>query len=257
MEIGAITQYVDVAQLVLYGFWAFFFGLVYYLVRENHREGYPLETLRGRGVITGWPRPTPKVFKLAHGGEVVVPGSYRDQRPLAAEPMHGWSGAPLEPTGDPMLGGVGPGAWAERANRPDLTFDGSNKLVPLRLAGDYGVSFQDVDPRGLTVHGADGEPGGTVVDLWVDMAEALFRYLEVELAGGSRRVLVPMNFARVRRDRVRGDRVVVQALYGQHFAAVPATAHHDQVTMLEEERIQAYFGAGTLYADPRRAESML
>ena len=27
METGAITQYVDVAQLVLYVFWIFFFGL--------------------------------------------------------------------------------------------------------------------------------------------------------------------------------------------------------------------------------------
>ena len=51
MGTGAITQYVDVAQLVLYAFWIFFAGLVYYLVRENHREGYPMETEDGRGVI--------------------------------------------------------------------------------------------------------------------------------------------------------------------------------------------------------------
>lgn len=41
METGAITQYVDVAQLVLYAFWLFFFGLIWYLQRESHREGYP------------------------------------------------------------------------------------------------------------------------------------------------------------------------------------------------------------------------
>jgi hypothetical protein len=29
------------------------------------------------------------------------------------------------------------------------------------------------------------------------------------------------------------------------------------VTLLEEERITAYYGAGTLYADPSRAESMV
>ena len=39
MGTGAITQYVDVAQIVLYMFWAFFAGLIYYLVREGHREG--------------------------------------------------------------------------------------------------------------------------------------------------------------------------------------------------------------------------
>ena len=33
MGTGAITQYVDVAQIVLYMFWAFFAGLIYYLVR--------------------------------------------------------------------------------------------------------------------------------------------------------------------------------------------------------------------------------
>ena len=60
METGAITQYIDVAQLVLYAFWAFFAGLIYYLVRENHREGYPMDTGREDGpVVTGWPIPDP------------------------------------------------------------------------------------------------------------------------------------------------------------------------------------------------------
>ena len=35
MESGAITQYVDVAQLVLYLFWIFFFGLVIYLTMNT------------------------------------------------------------------------------------------------------------------------------------------------------------------------------------------------------------------------------
>ena len=35
MATGAITGYVDVAQIVLYVFWAFFAGLIYYLLREN------------------------------------------------------------------------------------------------------------------------------------------------------------------------------------------------------------------------------
>ena len=46
MGTGAITQSIDVAQLVLYLFWIFFAGLIYYLVRENHREGYPMKTER-------------------------------------------------------------------------------------------------------------------------------------------------------------------------------------------------------------------
>ena len=56
MGTGAITQYVDVAQLVLYVFWAFFAGLIYYLARENHREGYPMDPGRENGPqVTGWP----------------------------------------------------------------------------------------------------------------------------------------------------------------------------------------------------------
>ena len=56
METGAITQYVDVAQLVLYVFWIFFFGLVYYLLQENHRDGYPLDPGTGRDTqMEGWP----------------------------------------------------------------------------------------------------------------------------------------------------------------------------------------------------------
>ena len=88
METGALTSYFDVAQLVLYMFWIFFAGLIYYLVRENHREGYPLEKEEGRSsAVKGWPIPGPKTFKLAHGGEAVVPNA-PSTRPLMAEPAH-------------------------------------------------------------------------------------------------------------------------------------------------------------------------
>ncbi|HYN60164.1 MAG TPA: photosynthetic reaction center subunit H [Rubrivivax sp.] len=253
MGTGAITQYVDVAQLVLYAFWIFFFGLIYYLVRENHREGYPMETDSGRGVITGWPIPEPKVFKLAHGGEAVVPNLAPSPQTLRAEPAHAWAGAPLVPTSEnPMLDGVGPGAWADRADVPDLDFEGTVKIVPLRVATDFRVSSKDNDPRGLTVVGADGETGGTVVDLWVDKAESLFRYIEIELAGGARRVLLPMNFARIKKDRI-----VVNAILGHQFAQVPGTRSADQVTQLEEEKIMAYYGAGLLYAEPSRIDPLI
>jgi len=94
--------------------------------------------------------------------------------------------------------------------------------------------------------------GGTVRDLWVDRAEALFRYLELELPGGAQRVLVPMNFARVERGRVR-----VSALLGAQLASVPRTKNADSVTLLEEERIMAFFGAGTLYATADRQEPLI
>lgn len=252
MGTGAITQYIDVAQLVLYAFWIFFAGLVFYLVRENHREGYPVDTDGGSRGVTGWPIPRPKTYKLAHGGEVSVPNDKVSPQKLMAEPAHRWAGAALVPINDnPMLDGIGPGAWADRADVPDLDFEGKVKIVPLRVASDFDVSAKDADPRGLPVVGGDGEAGGTVVDLWVDKAESLFRYLEVELTGGARRVLLPINFARIRKDHV-----AVHAIHGEQFAAVPATRNAEQVTLLEEEKIVAYYGAGLLYASPSRADPL-
>ena len=251
MGTGAITQSIDVAQLVLYLFWIFFAGLIYYLVRENHREGYPMKTESGRGVIGGWPVPEPKTFKTVHG-DVVVPQADKDDVPLAAAPAHRWAGAPLVPTGDPMRDGVGAGAWTPRADHPDTDYEGLPKIQPVRVATDFGVERGSIDPRGLPVMGADGVSGGTVVDLWIDISENLFRYLEVKLADGSRNVLVPMNFTKVRRNGVE-----VKAILGGQFAGVPGTRERDTVTMLEEEKIQAYYGGGMLYAEASRSEPLL
>ncbi|NBU76878.1 MAG: photosynthetic reaction center subunit H, partial [Planctomycetes bacterium] len=80
------------------------------------------------------------------------------------------------------------------------------------------------------------------------------RYLEVEAHanGQSRRVLLPMPFC-----RVGSAGVTVQSIFAAHFADVPVTKKPDEVTLLEEEKITAYYGAGTLYADPSRAEPIL
>jgi photosynthetic reaction center H subunit len=253
MGTGAITQYVDVAQLVLYLFWAFFTGLIFYLVRENHREGYPMETVNGRGDITGWPVPkTSKIFKTAEHGDVVVPDLSKTERPIVAEPAHNWIGAPLVPTGNPMLDGVGPASWAQRADHPDIDYLGKPKLQPLRFLEEYDVSKKNRDPRGFPVIGADGVVAGKVVDLWLDISEALFRHLEVELADGSRRVILPINFARITRKEVK-----VAAILGSQFASVPAFKNETYLTMLEEEQIMAYYGGGTMYAEPSRSEPLI
>ncbi|MES2978348.1 MAG: photosynthetic reaction center subunit H [Pseudomonadota bacterium] len=252
METGAITQYVDVAQLVLYAFWAFFAGLIYYLLRENHREGYPMDPGRENGPRSeGWPSVTPKVYHLADGSEVLSPDLARRDGTYSAAPRHGWNGAPIEPEGNPLLAGVGPGAWAQRSDKPDMTFDGDIKIVPLRVSPEHGVAVRDIDPRGLPVFGADGELAGTVADLWVDRSEILFRYVEVALASG-RTVLLPWNFASVSRAGVR-----VKAILAAQFADVPALAQPESVSRLEEEKIMAYFGAGSLYATPLRQEPLL
>lgn len=59
------SRYVDVAQLAIWGFWVFFFGLVYYLRREDHREGYPLEDDGGTR-RNGWPFAPKKSYVLPH-----------------------------------------------------------------------------------------------------------------------------------------------------------------------------------------------
>jgi photosynthetic reaction center H subunit len=253
MGTGAITQYVDVAQLVLYAFWAFFFGLIYYLVRENHREGYPMETDgHARGTITGWPVPRPKTYLLEDGSTVVVPNPDKKEPAISAEPNHAWTGAPLVPTGNPLLAGVGPGAYAMRADVPEPDEHGKPKIVPLRSAAGFGVARQDRDPRGMTVVGADGVAGGVVKDLWVDRMEMAFRFLEVEAPGAARNVLIPMLFVRIGRDSVK-----VEAVLGAQIAQAPVTKDPELLTMLEDEKISAYFGAGTLYATADRVEPLV
>ncbi len=256
MSTGAITQYIDVAQLALYGFWIFFAGLIYYLRSEDKREGYPLETDFPRRVGQGFPPiPKPKTFLLQHGETRVVPSPAAKQSlsgaEPAAQPIGGWPGAPLQPTGNPMLDCVGPGSYANRADVPDVTVDGFPKIVPMRVATDFVVESRDPDPRGMEVIGADGGVGGVVRDIWVDRSETIIRYLEVEVLTptGLRRVLLPMNFSRI---NGRRRQVQVKSILAEHFASVPALRNPDQVTFLEEERIVAYYGSGHLYAKPSR-----
>src|ERR1700760_419200 len=105
MQVGAITGYIDVAQIVLYTFWIFFAGLIYYLRREDKREGYPLEHERpgGRIVVQGFPAmPPAKTFTLADGSVVKAPRVEHDPRPFLATPLAPFVGAPYQPLGDPM-----------------------------------------------------------------------------------------------------------------------------------------------------------
>lgn len=258
MSTGAITAHIDVAQVVLYAFWIFFAGLIYYLHRENKREGYPLESDRSdrapRVKVQGFPAvPSPKTYRLASGETVSAPNLEADTREIRARPAAGHPGAPLVPTGDPMRDGVGPAAWAERADRPDVSLDGTPRLAPLRVANDYSVASEDPNPVGMDVLGADGRVAGQVSDVWVDRAEMVARYFEVTLAGGQQ-VLLPLNFARV---DSRRRCVKVRAILASQFAHVPALRQGDRVTLLEEDKIMGYYGGGTLYATPSRQEPLL
>jgi len=255
MNTGAVTGYFDVAQIVLYAFWIFFAGLIIYLRREDKREGYPLESDRsgGRVDVQGFPAiPPPKSFHLADGSVVKAPRIESDARPIMANPMGPYPGAPLQPSGDPMLDAVGPASYAQRHNIPDHTIDGQPMIVPLRAAPGFAVAGDDPDPRGMTVVGADRESGGVVCELWVDRAEPQIRYLEVDT--GSRRVLLPITFAKI--DAAR-RRVNVRSILGAQFATVPGLANPDQVTRREEDQITAYYAGGNLYATASRSEPLL
>jgi photosynthetic reaction center H subunit len=255
METGAITGYIDVAQIVLYLFWIFFFSLVVYLHRENKREGYPTisDTPGALNPAGLWGMPEPKTFLLANGETRLAPsGAGEDPREIKALPTSGAPGSPLDPTGDPLVDGVGPAAWSMRPNAPDRAHDGQPKIVPLRVATGYSVAEQDDDPRGMSVVAACGGVAGMVTDLWVDRAESILRYLEVEPAGGGARLLLPVPFS-----TISGGAVRVASLHAKHFANIPRTAHPDQVTFREEDQICGYYGGGHLYADPSRLGPLL
>jgi len=270
---GAITQYIDVAQLVLYGFWFFFFALVFYLQKESRREGFPLKP---NGPVRGQPLepilPAPKTYLLKEGTTLQLPNDrFDDHRDIAAVPLGNYPGAPLVPTGNPMQDGVGPAAWAERSDHPEHDREGGDRIRPMRaLDGHFDIAGFGTDPRGAPVITFDGDTVGTVSDLWIDHMESFVRYLEVELDGGGTKLL-PMPLARIAKrrrapedgsffDRLierRGHEVRVASVTGEQFRAAPDIATPDRVTMREEDIVQAYFGGGHVYATRQRTESMI
>jgi len=258
MPTGAITSYIDVAQLTLYAFWIFFAGLIYYLRREDKREGYPLESDRSKYVrVQGFPPvPPTKLFLLPHG-EGFRKANPPERRQVHAVPLEAWPGAPFEPTGNAMLDGVGSASYAMRADEPDLAYDDAKpKIIPLRADPEFFLASEDPDPRGMVVVGADGRAAGIVREVWIDRSETVVRYLEVELpedAGGGT-VLLPMNLMQM---NPRRRRITVQSILASQFADVPRLRNPDQVTLLEEDRITGYYGGGKLYAVPSRLEPLL
>jgi photosynthetic reaction center H subunit len=165
----------------------------------------------------------------------------------------GGFGAPLIPTGNPMVDGVGPAAWAQRAEVPDLTYDdGVPKIIPLRTAPGWGLAEEDPDPRGMRVVGADGKVAGTCTDVWIDLSEVIARYIEVDLGGRS--VLVPMTLIRVDGE---AKKVKVVSVLAKQFADAPGLVNPNQVTLREEDRICAYFASGHMYATPERQEPLI
>jgi photosynthetic reaction center H subunit len=244
----------DIAELTFYLFFLFFLGLVWYLNRESRREGYPLEHDISGVVgddISRLDFSEKKRFQLPHGMGIYVPEDVpRDAMPTNVLPRV-YAGTPLDVTGELLASGLGPGGYALRADRPDVDMFGRPRIVPMAVAEHVSVVAQDTDPRGLPVVGVDGKVAGTVRDLWVDRAEHVIRYLDVALNEGGTATL-PMPMVKVSRGKV-----VTDAVTAAQFANCPQLASAVQITLLEEEKVSAYFGAGYLWATPQRSEPLV
>ncbi len=247
-----IAGNIDVALLTFYAFVLFFVGLVVHLNRESRREGFPLEDdfggkLHSRALIQD---ASPKIFRLPFGRGTRSTADYPREPidlPVARERF---PGSPLRPTGNPLVDGIGPAAWANRAKVPDLDVEGHARIVPLSSTGDYWLDRRDRDPRGMKVIAAGGDVAGTVSDVWIDKADRLIRYLSVDT--GTRTVLAPMTMAKIGKGRV-----LIDAITAAQYADAPAIEGPTTITLYEEERVQAYFGGGYLYATAERQEPLL
>lgn len=247
----------DLASLSIWLFWLFLAILIYYLQTENMREGYPLED--DDGVLAAnqgpFPVPKPKTFKLPHGrGEVSLPGPDTQRRDeLALRKTGAGNGFPFEPTGDPLVDGVGPASWANRRDVPELDGQGHPMIVPMSHLEGVRVTAGR-DPRGKPVMSGDGELVGTVTEIWVDEPEKLARYLQYDLdpKWGQGTRLVPMQLAVIKSDHVK-----VRTLYAKQFANVPQSKSMSQITLLEEEKICAYYAGGVIYASADRLEPQI
>ena len=250
------TQF-DAALLSLYLFYGAFIVLIMYLRNEDRREGFPLVHEQNGELVVINPRsaPRPKVWNLAHGGPTVAGREERDLTGLLT-PTARVPGAPRLPLGNPLADGVGPAAYAMRADVPDLTFDAAlPKIVPLRVASEYSIAHEDIDPRGWYMLAADKRVVGTVKDLWVDRSDVLLRYIEVAVPGANAcSVVFPIGLANFDRSK---QEACTSALLADQFLAAPGLKNPDQITLLEEDMVSAYFAGGYMYATPNRQEPVL
>lgn len=262
MNAAYIVGTFDVAELAFLLFFGFFIALVFYLNKESRREGYPLED-----EVTGKVEASSslfdgakKSFQLPHGRGTYVPEDVaRDDVNVAGVQAFQAGGAPWVPTGNAMKDGMGPAAFANRAKYPDLTFDGRPRIVPIADSHEMIVSPQDPQLIGWPVMAADKAIVGKVSDIWVDQAEHIIRYLEVETATG-KKVLAPMMVASVQTKGFFDDKaelVEIDAITAAQFEDVPMLETAGIITRYEEDRVQAYFGGGYLYATPERSEAWI
>jgi photosynthetic reaction center H subunit len=76
--------------------------------------------------------------------------------------------------------------------------------------------------------------------------------MDVNPEGSGKTRLIPMNFAKIGSDRVK-----VRSLFAHNIDDIPQIKSGGEITLLEEEKITAYYGGGTRYATPSRTEPKL
>ncbi len=243
---GAFTSQLDATQILVAIFFLLFAALIYYLRREDKREGYPLWDVTPRTVpIEGFPPvPPTKVYLLMEGGTTTMPHRFEPSATRAL-PAENYFGSPLIPIGDAMLAEVGPGAYPMRKAEPLLS-EGTPQVQPMRVAQGWDVMRGDTDPRGMRVLDAGKTEVGTVTDLWVDRGVKILRYLEVELDGdpGAPHVIVPLFRTNIREKR---RVVLIDAMLAGHVRLAPRLANPDVITAREEDQVNAYFSAAHMY----------
>ncbi|MCL9982788.1 MAG: PRC-barrel domain-containing protein [Erythrobacter sp.] len=268
MNAAYIVGTFDVAELAFLLFFGFFIALVFYLNKESRREGYPLEDeetgkIHPGSLFDG----AKKSFPLPHGRGTYVPEDVaRDDVNVPGTQAFRSAGAPWVPTGDAMKDGMGPAAWANRSKYPDLTYDGRPRIVPIAQSHELVVSPQDPQLIGWPVMAADKQTVGKVTDIWVDQAEHIIRYLEVETTTG-KKVLAPMMVAVVHGNSLidallpiiedKPKYVEIDAITAAQFEDAPMLETPGIITRYEEDRVQAYFGGGYMYATPERSEAWI
>jgi photosynthetic reaction center H subunit len=245
MQAGNVVGDLDVAILCVAAFFLFFLGLVWYLRQEDKREGYPLEIQAADGSIRLTegtpPMPAPKTFYRPHGREPTQAPRAVDTEPSPFVP----AGMPMGLGDDPLGNGVGVAAYSTlREDEPDLNIEGEPKIVPLRAWEEYYVAPGDPDPRGWPILGREGSVVGTVTDLWFNRAEFFLRYMEFEIEGDPRTRLAPVFFCEV---HTHEKFVRAPMLDAVDLARVPVTKEPTIVTILEEDRINAFFAGGKRY----------
>ena len=84
------------------------------------------------------------------------------------------------------------------------------------------------------------------------------RYYEVKLANGDRHIMLPSGFVQWPNFGLWGnDRLLVKAITSAQFSDVPAIKRDDTITLLEEDKVMAYFAGGHLYATAARSEPII